>query len=144
MNSCFIRPAWPNGNLSIRARASSSEVTFKRKTGPVCVWRIHHWSWPPVTDHVLGDCRLRQLESKLPEFSVDARRSPVRICQAHLSNQIDNFARHGRSAQPMMALPSPVEPSGSRENANRSLSFRRSTFKVVHLSRAIPSFRIRA
>jgi hypothetical protein len=41
---------------------------------------------------------------------VDARRSPVRICQAHLSNQIEHFARHGGSAQPMMALPSPVEP----------------------------------
>src|ERR1700693_1950266 len=48
MNSCFIRPAWPNGNFSIKARASLSEVTFKKKTGPVCVWQIHHWSILPA------------------------------------------------------------------------------------------------
>src|ERR1700722_16980423 len=48
MNSCFTRPAWPNGNFSISARASLTEVTFKRKTGPVCVWRIHHWSILPA------------------------------------------------------------------------------------------------
>src|SRR6266849_1795875 len=48
MNSCLMRPAWPSGSSSIRVRASSSEVTFKRNTGPVCVWRIHHWSIFPA------------------------------------------------------------------------------------------------
>src|SRR5260370_36218899 len=46
-----------------------------------------------VPDHVLADRSLRHLYTEFQEFAMDARRSPARIGEAHLPDQIPNFRR---------------------------------------------------
>src|SRR3954447_20378997 len=50
--------------------------------------------WAPVLGHVLGNRSLADSDAELEEFSMDARSAPERICQAHLADQLPNFARH--------------------------------------------------
>jgi hypothetical protein len=42
-------------------------------------------------DHVFGDGCLREFDSDLQQFSVNARGAPERIGEAHLPNEIANF-----------------------------------------------------
>src|SRR5260370_33011870 len=47
-----------------------------------------------VPDHVLGDRSLRHLYTEFQEFAMDARRTPARVGEAHLTDQIANFRRY--------------------------------------------------
>src|ERR1700730_19037680 len=44
--------------------------------------------------HVLGDCRLADLDAELEQFTVDSRCTPEGIGAAHLPNQITSLAIH--------------------------------------------------
>ena len=46
-----------------------------------------------VPGHVLGDRCLRHLNTEFQEFAVDARSSPARVGEAHLTDQIVNFRK---------------------------------------------------
>ena len=66
--------------------------------------------WLPMTHHIFCDCGLRQCQADLQKLAMNARRTPARIGQAHLADQIDHFRRDGGSALGMTALPLPIQP----------------------------------
>lgn len=45
----------------------------------------------PAPRHVLGDCRLRDVDPKLEKFAMDTRCAPQTIGQAHLPDQAANL-----------------------------------------------------
>src|ERR1700726_1421229 len=49
-------------------------------------------------DHVLGHAGLSDIDAELEEFSMDSRRSPQRIGNAHLADKPSYFDRNRRSA----------------------------------------------
>jgi len=59
-------------------------------------------------DHVLRDARLSDLETKLEQLAVDARRIPQRIFRAHPPNQRAQFGIDLRSASKRAGFPTPV------------------------------------
>jgi hypothetical protein len=66
-------------------------------------------AWRPVSlHHVLGDARLRELKPELEQFSVDARRPPERVLDAHLSDQRSEVGLDLRSSSQWARLPAPV------------------------------------
>lgn len=50
------------------------------------------------SDHILCDCRLRDVGSEQFQFTMNARRAPERVSNAHFTDQIPNFLRYFRSA----------------------------------------------
>src|SRR5260370_34468773 len=65
--------------------------------------------WLPLSDHVFRDCRLRNLDSNLQQFPMNARSTPARVSEAHLTDQIPNFSRHCWAAFATPTLPRPIE-----------------------------------
>src|ERR1700724_2093020 len=59
---------------------------------PALGWRLSSLG------HVLGHARLSDIDAELEEFSMDPRRSPQRIGNAHLADQPSYFDRNHRSA----------------------------------------------
>src|SRR6476619_1603592 len=47
--------------------------------------------WPPVPDHVLCHAGLADIDAEFEKFTMDARRTPERVCNAHFSNELANF-----------------------------------------------------
>ena len=62
-----------------------------------------------MPDHVFGDGCLRDFDSNLQQFSVNAWSTPTWVGEAHLPNQIPQFRGYRRTAFPMATLPSPIE-----------------------------------
>ena len=74
----------------------------------------------PTPRHVLGDGRLRDLDPKLKQFAMDARRSPQPIGQAHVPDQAPNLhwklwptAARARLPPPVMAKAGAMPPDDS-------------------------------
>ena len=71
-------------------------------------------------DHVLGNRRLGDVDTKLQQLTMNAWRSPQDILGAHVPNQGPEFVVHLWTADPAARLPTPVEaeagavPSGKR------------------------------
>src|SRR6202035_873910 len=59
-------------------------------------------------DHVCGHARLSDIDAELEEFSMDSRRSPQWIGNAHLADKPSYFDRNRRSAGARSRLPPPV------------------------------------
>jgi len=81
---------------------SDAERLVAQKATPSWRWGV----WP--AQHVLGDGRPTDLDAKLEQLTVDARRTPEWVGEAHLTDQfacvrIDGFA-------PSSGPPTPVEP----------------------------------
>ena len=69
---------------------------------------LRGWLWTPA--HVLGDGRLRELDSEFEDFSMNPRSSPKRIGFAHASDQLADVLGNRRSpGSPMPAFPGPKE-----------------------------------
>ena len=66
-----------------------------------------------MTDHVLRNGRFGEFEAELQQFSMNLRRAPERIRQAHLADEIDDVFRDAGSALRMATFPSPIEPESS-------------------------------
>src|SRR5216684_2577194 len=64
--------------------------------------------WPSSFDHVLGDARLRDLNSELEQFAVDAWRAPKRIFNAHPPDQCAQLRFDLRPPSQWERLPTPV------------------------------------
>jgi len=61
-----------------------------------------------MIDHILRDARLSDLEAKLEQLAMDARRSPQRIFLAHLPDQRAQIRGDLRSAAKRAGFPMPV------------------------------------
>src|SRR3982075_3652833 len=59
-------------------------------------------------DHVLGHAGLSDIDAELEEFSMDPRRSPQRIGNAHLADKLAYLRRYRWSATTAPRLPAPV------------------------------------
>src|ERR1700722_6283021 len=59
-------------------------------------------------DHVLGYARLSDIDAELEEFSMDPRRSPQRIGDAHLADKLAYLQRNCWPATPRFRFPSPI------------------------------------
>ena len=77
--------------------------------------------WLAASRHVLAHTGFADVDTKLEEFSMDARRSPKRVVAAHLANQLASFDRHaGAAATPMTGFPCPKQAeSGSVPSDDR-------------------------
>src|SRR5580692_6821238 len=61
----------------------------------------------PSPDHVLGHARLSDIDAELEEFSMDPRRSPQRIGNAHLADEPAYLRRYNWPAPTAPRLPPP-------------------------------------
>src|SRR5216683_240837 len=59
--------------------------------------------------HVLGDCRLADLDAELEELSVNPRRAPQRVGGVHLPNLITSLAIHRRPSCSRTPAPKEAE-----------------------------------
>src|SRR5580704_1478578 len=76
--------------LSVRRTDPCDAVGMIAKERPPALgWRV---SSP---DHVLGHARLSDIDAELEEFSMDPRRSPQRIGNAHLADKLAYLRRFG-------------------------------------------------
>src|SRR6202030_4271245 len=59
-------------------------------------------------DHVFGDAGLSDIDAELEEFSLDSRRSPQRVGNAHLADKLAYLQRNCWPATPRFRFPSPI------------------------------------
>src|ERR1700726_851237 len=59
-------------------------------------------------DHVLGHAGLSDIDAELEEFSMDPRRSPQRIGDAHLADKLAYLQRNCWLATPRFRFPAPI------------------------------------
>src|ERR1700756_733908 len=74
---------------------------------PALGWRV---SSP---GHVLGHAGLSDIDAELEEFSMDPRRSPQRIGNAHLADQLAYLQRNCWPATPRFRFPAPIQSEAS-------------------------------
>src|SRR5260370_15389521 len=63
---------------------------------------------PSRLGHILGYARLTDIDTEIEKLSMDPRRSPQWVCDAHLSDQPAYFQRHRRSTATRSRLPAPL------------------------------------
>src|ERR1700692_1789367 len=69
---------------------------------PALGWRVSSLG------HVLGHAGLSDIDAELEEFSMDPRRSPQRISNAHLADKLAYLRRYSWSATTTSRLPAPI------------------------------------
>src|SRR6202142_884432 len=69
---------------------------------PALGWRVSSLG------HVLGHAGLSDINAELEEFSMDPRRSPQRIGNAHLADKLAYLQRNCWPATPRFRFPSPI------------------------------------
>ncbi len=62
----------------------------------------------PPPHYILGDAGLAYIDAELEKFTMDSRRSPQRIGDAHLADQLANFQRHRWSTAAASRFPAPI------------------------------------
>src|SRR5450756_2246869 len=77
--------------------------------------------WSSSFDHILGHARLSDIDAELEQLSVDPRRSPQRIGNAHLADQPADLQWHNRPATRSSRLPAPIEPKTRTIPANNGV-----------------------
>src|SRR6266404_4706333 len=65
------------------------------------------WWFLPL-DHILGHTRLPDFDAELEQLSMDPRRSPQRISNAHLVDKLAYVRGHSWSATTTSRLPAPI------------------------------------
>ncbi len=77
-----------------------------------------------VSNHVLGNGRLGNVDAKLEEFAVHARCSPERIGKANFPDEIADVFRYGGATGPAFAgLPGPEESEALAGPADNGVRF---------------------
>ncbi len=75
---------------------------------PILRWRL------PMTEHVLRDGGLRDIDPKLEQFPMHPRCSPTWVGPRHLPDEFTDLRGNGWSTFSVpTALPSPVQPEAS-------------------------------
>ena len=64
--------------------------------------------WAGPSDHILGDRRLSDIETKLEKLTLNARRTPQDIFEAHPCDQRPQFWIDGRPPSKISAFPTPI------------------------------------
>src|SRR5713226_6525956 len=64
--------------------------------------------WFSSLDHILGHTRLPDFDADLEQLSMDPRRSPQRVGNAHLADKLAYLQRYSWSATTMSRLPAPI------------------------------------
>src|SRR5260370_38975575 len=71
-----------------------------------------------LTDQVLADAGLANIDAEFEQFALNARRAPEGIVATHLVNQSPRFLGDRRSARlPVADPPCPKEPGSGRTGA---------------------------
>src|SRR6202049_376358 len=65
--------------------------------------------WPSSLHHILGHTRLADIDAELEQLSLDPRRSPQRIGDAHLADKLAYLGWYSWSASTAPRLPAPCE-----------------------------------
>ena len=63
----------------------------------------------PAPRHVLGNCRLRDFNPELQQFTMDAWCAPQPVRQAHLPDQAADLPWYPRPTAPSARLPAPIQ-----------------------------------
>src|ERR1700684_3515019 len=84
---------------------------------PALGWRVS------ALRHVLGHAGLSDIDAELEEFSMDPRRSPQRIGNAHLADKLAYFRRYNWPAATAPRLPAPVRSEPGAVPFNHGLRF---------------------
>src|SRR5258708_4503455 len=71
-----------------------------------CLPTLRRWFSP--LDHILGHTRLPDFDAELEQLSMDPRRSPQRVGNAHLADKLAHLLRYSWSATTMSRLPAPI------------------------------------
>src|ERR1700723_2875094 len=108
-----MSPAVPHDQQSIeQAKRDCRHDEHIHRSDPVSVVAEER---PPALgrrvsspDHVLGHAGLSDIDAELEEFSMDPRRSPQRIGNAHLADKLAYLRRYSWSATTGPRLPPPV------------------------------------
>src|SRR6201987_6347357 len=80
--------------------------------------------WSSSFDHILGYARLSDVDAELEQLSVDPRRSPQRIGNAHLADKLAYLRRYSWSAPTAPRLPPPVRSEAGAVPFNHGLQLR--------------------
>src|ERR1700716_3929282 len=78
---------------------------------------------PPALCHVLGDCGLTDIDAELEEFTVNTRRAPERVREAHVSNELSDLGRRTWPTTAWSRFPAPVRSETSAMPADYRLRF---------------------
>src|SRR6202166_324049 len=108
-----MSPAVPHDQQSIeQAKRNRRHDEHIHRSDPISVvaeecppalgWRV---SSP---DHVVSHARLSDIDAEREEFSMDPRRSPQRIGNAHLADKLADLQRNCWPATPRFRFPSPI------------------------------------
>src|SRR5712671_1865449 len=93
---------------------------------------------PSTPGHILGYAGLTDIDAELEKLSVDPRRSPQWVCDAHLSDQPAYFWRHRRSTATRSRLPAPVRSESGAVPTEMVCGF-----TIANASRALGNNRYR-
>src|SRR5262249_12083759 len=63
----------------------------------------------PPPRHILGHAGLANVDAELEKLTMDSRRSPQRVGDAHLADQPANFQGHWRSTAAAPRFPAPIQ-----------------------------------
>src|ERR1700726_3264076 len=108
-----ISPAAPHDQQSIeQAKRDCRHDEQIHRSDPVSVVAEER---PPALgrrvsspDHVLGDAGLSDIDAELEQLSMDPRRSPQRIGNAHLADKLADLHRNCWPATPRFRFPAPI------------------------------------
>ena len=78
------------------------------------------WQASPL-DHIFGHTGLPDTDAELEQFTMDPRRSPQRIGNAHLSDKLAYLRRHNRSANVTSRLPAPIRSEPGAVSADNGV-----------------------
>src|SRR5271169_6845508 len=116
--SCDAKPqnlssAVPHDQQSIeqakRDRRHDEQIHRRDAVGMVIKKRLPALRrWFSSLDHIFGNARLSGTDPGLEQLSVDPRRSPQRIGDAHLADRLAYLRRYSWSAARAPRLPAPI------------------------------------
>jgi len=91
-------PAVPHDQQSIeqakRDRRHDEQIHCRDAVGMVMKKRLPALRrWPSSLHHILGHARLADIDAELKQLSVDPRRSPQRVGDAHLADKLAYLCR---------------------------------------------------
>src|ERR1700694_5467154 len=95
-------PCSPRAWQTLTAQRGDAVGMIAKERPPALGWRVSSLG------HVLGRAGLSDIDAELEEFSMDPRRSPQRIGNAHLADKLAYLRRYSWSATTAPRLPPPV------------------------------------
>src|SRR5450756_2495396 len=91
-----------NGRNDEKVHGSNVRRVVPQKGAPPLTWK------PTSLDHVFGDARLGDFKPKLEQFTMNTRRSPKRVLDAHPPDQRMQVRINLRPPSPWARFPTPI------------------------------------